>query len=59
MGPQEPIKGSAQLNRQNYFSLTQIRLVYCLTRKTLKCNSTGFSPLICSGRANHRYRPPS
>ena len=39
MGPQGHTKGNAQLIRQNYFSFTQIKLVYYLTRKTLKCNS--------------------
>ena len=39
MGPREPTKENAQLNRQNDFSFTEIKLVYCLTRKTLWCNS--------------------
>ena len=34
-----PTTGNAQLIRQNDFSFTEIKLVYCLTRKTLKCNS--------------------
>ena len=37
MGPHEPTKGNAQL--ENDFPFTQIKLVYCLTRKTLKWNS--------------------
>ena len=39
MGPQGPTKGKAQLIRQNDFSFIQIKLVHCLTRKTLKYNS--------------------
>ena len=39
MGPQGPTIGNSQLIRQNDFSFTQIKLVYCLTRKTLKYNS--------------------
>ena len=39
IGPQEPTKENAQLNRQNDFSFTWIKLVYCLIRKTLWCNS--------------------
>ena len=45
MGPQEPIKGNAQLIRQNDFSFTCIKLVCCFTRKTLKCNK--FVQNIC------------
>ena len=39
MGPQGPTIGNSQLIRQNDFSFTQIKLVYCLTRKTLKYNT--------------------
>ena len=39
MGPRKLTKGNTQLTRQNDFSFTQIKLVYCLSRKTLKCDS--------------------
>ena len=39
MGPQGLTKGNTYLTRQNEFSFTEIKLVYCLTRKTLRCNS--------------------
>ena len=39
MGPRWPTKENTQLNGQNNFSFTYIKLVYCLTRKTLWCNS--------------------
>ena len=39
MGPQGLTKRNTQLIRQNDFSFTYIRLVYCLTRKTRKGNS--------------------
>ena len=39
IGPRELTKGNTQLTRQNEFSSTKIKLVYCLTRKTLRCNS--------------------
>ena len=32
-------KENAEVNRQNYFSFSEIKLVYCLTRNTLWCNS--------------------
>ena len=34
-----PKKVNTQLTRQNEFSFTKIKLVYCLTKKTLKFNS--------------------
>ena len=34
-----PTKENAELNRQNNFSFTYIKLVYCLRRKRLWCNS--------------------
>ena len=39
MGSRGPTKENAQLNRQNEFSFTQIKLVYWLTRKIPWCNS--------------------
>ena len=39
IGPQGPTKGNAQLIRENDFSFTKVKLVYCLTRKKLNCNS--------------------
>ena len=39
MGPREPTTGNTQLTRQNDILFTEMELVYCLTRKTLKCNS--------------------
>ena len=39
MRTREPTKGNAQLIRQNDYSFTKIELMYCLTRKALKCNS--------------------
>ena len=39
MGPRGLTKGNTQLTRQNDFSFAQIKLAYCLKRKTLKCNS--------------------
>ena len=39
MVPRVLTKGNTQLTRQNDFSFIQIALVYCLTRKTLRCNS--------------------
>ena len=39
MGPRRLTKENAQLTRQNDFCFTKIKLVYCLTRKTLKCNN--------------------
>ena len=40
MGPPKSTKKDAQLNRQrNDFTFTEIKLVYCLRRKTLWCNS--------------------
>ena len=39
MGPQGPTKGNAQLTRQNDLSFTLFKLVYCLARESLKCNS--------------------
>ena len=39
MGPRGLTKGHIQLTRQNDFPFTQIKLVYCLTRKTLRCYS--------------------
>ena len=39
MGPRGLTKGHTQLTRQNDFSFTQIKLVHCLTGKTLRCNS--------------------
>ena len=41
------MKRNAQLTRKNYFSVTWIKLVYCLARKTLKCNS--LVQKICTG----------
>ena len=38
-GPRGTTKGNAKLTRQNDFSFAKIKLVYYLTRKTLKCNS--------------------
>ena len=37
MGPRGLAKGNTQLTRQNYSNL--IKLVHCLTRDTLRCNS--------------------
>ena len=39
MGPRGPTKGNAQLTRQNDISFTLFKLVYCLARESLKCNS--------------------
>ena len=39
MGPQGPTKGNAQLTRQNDLLLALFKLVYCLARSSLKCNS--------------------
>ena len=39
LGPRGPTKGNVQLIRQNDFFFTSVKLVYCLSRKTLKCNS--------------------
>ena len=39
MGPRGLTKRNTQLTRQNNFSFTKIKLVYCLTMKTLRCNS--------------------
>ena len=39
MSPCGHTKGNARLTRQNDFTFSKIKLVYCLTRKTLKCNS--------------------
>ena len=39
MGPQGTTKGNAQLSTQNDFSFTKTKLVWYLTKKTLKCNS--------------------
>ena len=41
MGPREPTKGNAQLTRENdiSFTFTLFKLVYCLARESLKCNS--------------------
>ena len=39
MGPRGLTKGNTQLTRQNNSSFTLIKLVHCLTRKTLRCNS--------------------
>ena len=39
MGPQGPTNGNAQLTRQNDLFLTLFKLVYCLTRESLKCNT--------------------
>ena len=39
MGPRGLTKGNTQLTRQNEFSSTKIKLVYCSTRKTLRYNS--------------------
>ena len=46
MGSQGPTKGNTQLIRQNEFSFTLIKLVYCLKRQSLKCN--GLVQKICS-----------
>ena len=40
MDPRGLTKGNTQLTREKDFSFTQIKLVYCLTRKTLRCNSS-------------------
>ena len=39
MGSRGPAKGNAQLIRQNDISFTLLKLVYCLARESLKCNS--------------------
>ena len=39
MGPRGPTKGNAELTRQNDISFTLFKLVYCLARDSLKCNS--------------------
>ena len=39
MSPCGHTNGNARLTRQNDFTFSKIKLVYCLTRKTLKCNS--------------------
>ena len=39
MGPRGHTKGNAQLTGQNDISFTLFKLMYCLARESLKCNS--------------------
>ena len=52
MGLQGPTKGNTQLIRQDDFSFTLIKPVYCLTRKTLKCNSL-VQKIFCFSEKRH------
>ena len=50
MGFREPTKANDQLTRQNEFSFTKIKLMYCLTRKALKCNYCSEHLCVSSNR---------
>ena len=52
MGPRGLTKENAQLTRQNDFSFTQVKLVYCLISKTLKCDNFGSETLYVSSKTD-------